>query len=227
MKEGTLAISPAFFIRMEKAPMKLFYMIIFSILLLVVATPAMALELWTLDGVIFSDGATASGSFVLSPDGSIDAVDISTSAGTMKSLFGAMYEPYPGATYNSFAYSEEGGGSDPDGLPLSLYEFDYSHPANSPYAYYQLRLYTYVPLSFAQGQGSYSIPLFIGTSPNYAPAGLYDESVENADALPYRLITAGYLIGTPFATPEPTSIFLLGSGVAWQLVWRRMMLKRV
>jgi len=98
-------------------------------LLLAVCAPAAdaAPITWSLSGITFTDGGTATGSFSYDPDAStVGTIAVTTSTGT--SFTGATYAALPAAApYQpspSYLYFVPGGLSDLTGAPLLLLEFD-------------------------------------------------------------------------------------------------------
>jgi len=98
-------------------------------LILAVGAPAASAApiMWSLSGVAFVDGGTATGSFSYDPDANtVGTIAVTTSAGT--SFAGATYAALPlSAPYQpspAYLYFVPGGLSDLTGAPLLLLEFD-------------------------------------------------------------------------------------------------------
>jgi hypothetical protein len=131
---------------------------------------------FTLTGVTFNDGATASGYFIFDPSTSTyGPFSITTTAGV--SFTGSLYSPGAG-TGTSYL-------SSPDQFIFDNFSID-SH---------------YLVLSYSghiTGPGIYTLAPGTGTGP-----GSFSNSGEFVDAsFDYRLITAGSLTVTPASVPE-------------------------
>lgn len=139
-------------------------------------------------GVVFDDGGTASGSFVYDAvTNTVSSIDIVTTAGT---------------TFGSTTYTGVNPGFGPTPFDIVVVP----NPSLSDFTNSML-----LDLEFAT-----SLPTAGGTDSmaGFGFEGLCANPGCTAFAgTPYRLMTAGEVVGTPVGTPEPSALLLLGVGL--------------
>lgn len=152
------------------------------------------LQYYTLSGVTFADGGTASGSFVFNPAFDpvsgpvmpISSFDITTTNGITDSFIGVHYMS-PGNA-NKVNILGDPGGSFVFNLPVGeLFLASEPDPTFNP-------------------AGTNIIPLAPGSdNPNFGPVGSYESVYPNS-----RQIVSGFLIESPAAIPEASTTVSLG-----------------
>jgi hypothetical protein len=142
---------------------------------------------WTLSGVTFSDGATASGSFVYNADtDTVSSVEITTTSGAL----------FSGATYS---------GVDPGFGPSALQIVLVTNPSLADFTGTGALV-----LSFMSGSGLTDLGGTVALGGGEAlcnnlgcTSGTLERPITGGDAISSSLV----------ATPEPGSLFLLGIGM--------------
>jgi hypothetical protein len=170
-----------------------------SALLLLLPAGALAGPVtWTLQGVTFADGGTATGSFVYDATANLySSINLITTAGSKLN----------GATYAFL---------DPSQIPfegpmeLAVVTLNAGSLTNTP----DMSLFWIVNLTNAGGTVGFS------TSLNSAEGSCLSATCSSVDQNPadYRIITAGSITSAP--TPEPSTLMLVGCAVG-VLGWRR------
>jgi hypothetical protein len=156
---------------------------------------------WTLQGVTFSDGGTASGSFQYdAATQTYSNINITTTTGTVRTgatyhFFSSGLGPVPPASYVLVVTI---GSGDPTGTPVLFLPFSAPGLTNS----------------------GGTVTLNVGQEASCANAGC------NGPATPQRFTTAGSVVGSqtpPPATPAPTTSLLMLSGMAMIgfMAWRK------
>jgi hypothetical protein len=143
--------------------------------------------LWTFDGATFSDGGSASGSFVFDPDlNQYSSVEITTTSGS--ALSGAAYDVVTT-------------GLVPD-AGEALFGTTTGDLTGTP----GLALFYASELSDAGGSIS------ISSSPGFGREGTCNDPTCSEPTDPGRIFSAGTIVGT-VVTPEPSTVFLIGEAL--------------
>jgi hypothetical protein len=144
---------------------------------------------WSLSGVTFDDGGTASGSFVYDAvTNTVSSINIVTTAGTT----------FSGSTYTALS---------PGFSPPLPFDFVFVPSASGDLTgtmYLDLEL----PMPGLTNSGGFVSLMDIGSEGLCADA----ECDTPADS-PIRMITGGELVSPVVATPEPSAFVLLGMGL--------------
>ena len=145
---------------------------------------------WTLTGVTFDDGGTASGSFVF--DASTDTVSAIN-----------MVMTTTGTTFAGTTYTAVNPGFSPMANDIVLIPTVLSDLTGS----FLLDLELTSPLTNSGGM----VSLAAGIAGEDVCA---DAGCTGAAPTPFRLVTAGELVAPMVSTPEPSVLLLLGTGLA-------------
>jgi hypothetical protein len=143
--------------------------------------------LWTFDGATFSDGGTASGSFIFDADlNQYSSVEITTISGS--ALSGATYDVVTTALF-------------PD-AGEALFGTTTGDLTGTP----GLALFYASELSDAGG------PISISSSPGFGREGTCVDPTCSEPTGPNRIFSSGTIVGTVVA-PEPSTVVLIGEAL--------------
>lgn len=167
---------------------------------------AQGLQYYTLSGVTFADGGTASGSFVFDPTlvamsgpaTPISSFNISTTSGVTDSFAGANYQsPGNASKLNSGHAGHDG----------SFVFASFSTVGGSFSQTGQL----FLAPDFGGSNGTSVFPLIPGfNDPNLGASGSSENSFSQSGVSTPRQIVSGFLIESPAAVPEASTIVSFG-----------------
>jgi hypothetical protein len=162
------------------------------VLLVLLCVPSVASAdgiTWTLSGVTFDDGGTASGSFVYDAVTNMySAIDVTTSAfGTRLPFTYTSFSGVASPSNTGFLFGPSSG--DFTGASFLMWLFD-------------------APLTNSGGIVQVSIP-----PPGDSIEALCGDPGCSDSAATFRTVTGGEVVGTAVATPEPATFSLVGMGL--------------
>jgi hypothetical protein len=170
------------------------------------ATPVV----WTLNGITFNDGGTASGSFIHDADlayccgmGTVLSATVTTTAGSAGN--GTTYIIGPGGNTTSQGPSFY--------APLNVYLFYLNH-YTGPYADYSMGFFLLSPLTNAGG--TVDLDFVFERLDDYSTGAQINQYFRNT--------SSGQLVGTP--VPEPSTLALLVCGLVGYGFAKRKLFRR-